>query len=118
MGNPKEGTFIWAHIKHSFFLMFLASLAPHQLRAEDASASLNDEDVAKSRLEEVPEPQRTVQIPVFEHGKWAGYRDEPLAPERKLSSDTEEVTSLEHEPGPDSPTGPLRESAPDPAVTQ
>lgn len=50
-------------------------------------AGTDGEPVSKSTVDDPPVPVRTVQIPIFKNGKWKGYREEALEPERKPATD-------------------------------
>lgn len=76
------------------YLGFVATLpARADLAADEnpptVSTDAPEEPVGRSVVEEMPETPRTVQIPVFEKGRWKGYREEPLQPERVPASGEE-----------------------------
>lgn len=60
--------------------------------------SENRDVVSKKQVDDsafvVPPPK--IQIPVFEKGKWKGYREEPVPLARALSSDPESNQSMEN----------------------
>ena len=82
-------------IKLLFLLIIFSLVAPLRGFADDEAAEMlpkneeatESEPVSRSTVDEPPAPVRTVQIPVFSNGKWKGYREEALEPERKPASE-------------------------------
>ena len=80
-------------IKCAFIVLFsLSMLAMAQDDIPEKVAPA--EEVSKKEVDDaafaVPPP--TILIPVFNKGKWKGYREEPLTVKRAISSDGEDGT--------------------------